>query len=302
MSSRFFAATPSWKRSQIYAGYLFLLPNFIGFVAFILVPVVFSLYLAFSSWDLLSGVGGIQWVGLSNFTRMASDPWFVSSLWNNLVYSTFTVVFSILIGLGMALLLNNKVFGKSVLRTMYFIPYIVSLVAISAIWMALLSRFGPVSQLVRALGVENPPVWLMDPTFALPAIITLGIWNQAGYCMLIYLAALQGVPKELYEAAEVDGGGAWVKFHHVTWPLISPATFLLVITQIISSFRVFAPVQILTQGGPGRSTTVLVYYIYRTAYQNFRMGYASAMAWVLFSMVFIITFIQWQGQKRWVNY
>lgn len=302
MNQRFFTATPSWKRNQIFAGYLFLLPNFLGFLAFILIPVVFSLYLAFSSWDLLSGVGGIRWVGLNNFVRMFSDPWFVSSLWNNIVYSTFTVVFSILIGLAMALLLNNKVFGTSALRTMYFVPYIVSLVAISAIWMALLSRFGPVSQFVRSLGVENPPVWLMDPVFALPAIIALGVWKQAGYCMLIYLAALQGVPKELYEAAEVDGGGSWVKFRNVTWPLISPATFLLVITQIISSFRVFAPVQILTQGGPGRSTTVLVYYIYRTAYQNYRMGYASAMAWVLFSMVFVISFIQWQGQKRWVNY
>lgn len=302
MNLRSLATTPSWKRSQIYAGYLFLLPNFLGFLAFILIPVGFSLYLAFSRWNLLSGVGGIRWVGLTNFINLASDPWFISSLWNNLVYSFFTVLFSIILGLAMALLLNNKVYGKSVLRTMYFIPYIVSLVAISAIWMALLSRFGPVSEFARFLGIENPPVWLMDPNFAMPAIISLGVWNHAGYCMLIYLAALQGVPKELYEAAEVDGGSAWIKFRHVTFPMISPATFLLVITQIISSFRVFAPVQILTQGGPGRSTTVLVYYIYRTAYQNYRMGYASAMAWVLFSLIFIVTVIQWQGQKRWVNY
>lgn len=302
MNLRSLATTPSWKRSQIYAGYLFLLPNFLGFLAFILIPVGFSLYLAFSRWNLLSGVGGIRWAGLTNFINLASDPWFTSSLWNNLVYSFFTVVFSILLGLAMALLLNNKVYGKSVLRTMYFIPYIVSLVATSAIWMALLSRFGPVSEFARFLGVENPPVWLMDPNFAMPAIIVLGVWNHAGYCMLIYLAALQGVPKELYEAAEVDGGSAWIKFRYVTFPLISPATFLLVITQIISSFRVFAPVQILTQGGPGRSTTVLVYYIFRTAYQNYRMGYASAMAWVLFSLIFIVTVIQWQGQKRWVNY
>ncbi len=290
------------QRNQWIAGYLFLLPNLLGFFAFVAVPVLFSLYLAFSRWNLLSGAAGIRFVGLDNFITMASDPWFISSLVNNLVYAFFTVAFSIIIGLFMALLLNNKVFWKGALRTMYFVPYVVSLVAISAIWMAILSRFGPVSQFARFLGIENPPVWLMDPSFAMPAIIALGVWNHAGYCMLIYLAALQGVPKELYEAAEVDGGNARVKFFHVTLPMISPATFLLVITQIIASFRVFAPVQILTQGGPGRSTTVLVYYIYRTAYQNYRMGYASAMAWVMFVLIFLITMIQWRGQKKWVNY
>ncbi len=289
-------------RKDTITGYLFLLPNLLGFLAFVALPVVFSLFLAFSHWDLLSGAAGIRWAGLDNFRSLVGDAWFLSSLANNLVYSFFTVAFSLIIGLLMALLLNRHVFAKSALRTMFFIPYVVSMVAISAIWMALLSRFGPVSELARTLGVENPPVWLMDPTFAMPAIITLGVWNHAGYCMLIYLAALQGVPRELYEAAEVDGGGVWAKFASVTVPMISPATFLLVITQMINSFKVFAPVQILTQGGPGRSTTVLVYYIYRTAYQNYRMGYASAMAWVLFAMIFIITLLQWQGQRRWVNY
>ncbi|TVR05725.1 MAG: sugar ABC transporter permease [Spirochaetaceae bacterium] len=289
-------------RKDTIAGYLFLLPNFLGFLGFVALPVVFSLFLAFSHWDLLSGAAGIRWAGLENFRLLVGDPWFLSSLINNLIYSFFTVAFSLIIGLLMALLLNRHVFAKSALRTMFFIPYVVSMVAISAIWMAILSRFGPVSELARTLGVENPPIWLMDPTFAMPAIISLGVWNHAGYCMLIYLAALQGVPRELYEAAEVDGGGAWAKFVSVTVPMISPATFLLVITQMINSFKVFAPVQILTQGGPGRSTTVLVYYIYRTAYQNYRMGYASAMAWVLFAMIFIITLLQWQGQRRWVNY
>ncbi len=289
------------RRKETLAGYLFLLPNFLGFVAFIAIPVVFSLYLAFSRWDLLSGAAGIRWNGIGNFIDMVDDPWFVDSLVNNIVYTFFAVVFSLAAGLVMALVLNRKIYGRGVLRTMYFVPYVVSMVAISAIWMALLSRYGPVSELVRRFGVD-PPVWLMDPLFAMPAIISLGVWKQAGYCMLIYLAALQGVPKELYEAADVDGGSAWAKFRHVTLPMISPATFLLVITQVISSFKVFAPVQILTQGGPGRSTTVLVYHIYRTAYQNYRMGYASAMAWVLFALIFIVTIIQWQGQKRWVNY
>lgn len=291
-----------WKKQEIIAGYAFLIPNFIGFILFIALPVLFSLYLAFSQWDLLSGASGIRWIGLENFKRMASDPWFISSLVNILVYAFFTVFFSIAFGLLVALLLNRKLFGRGILRTMYFIPYVVSIVAISAVWMAILSRFGPVSMTVRALGIENPPTWLMDHRTALPAIISLGVWNHIGYCMLIYLAALQGVPKELYEAAEVDGAGPWIKFKQVTFPMISPATFLLVITQIISSFKVFAPVQILTEGGPGRSTTVLVYYIYRTAYRNYNMGYASAMAWVLFMLVFMITLLQWKGQKSWVNY
>lgn len=289
------------RRKDALAGYLFLLPNFLGFVAFIAIPVLFSLYLAFSQWDLLSGASGIRWNGFGNFVDMVDDPWFLDSLFNNIVYTFFAVVFSLATGLVMALVLNKRIYGRGALRMMYFVPYVVSLVAISAIWMALLSRFGPVSELVRRFGVD-PPVWLMDPLFAMPAIISLGVWKQAGYCMLIYLAALQGVPKELYEAADVDGGSAWVKFRHVTLPMISPATFLLVITQVISSFKVFAPVQIMTRGGPGRSTTVLVYHIYRTAYQNYRMGYASAMAWVLFLLIFVVTIIQWQGQKRWVNY
>lgn len=289
------------RRKDALAGYLFLLPNFLGFVAFIAIPVLFSLYLAFSQWDLLSGASGIRWNGFGNFVDMVDDPWFLDSLVNNIVYTFFAVVFSLATGLVMALVLNKRIYGRGALRMMYFVPYVVSLVAISAIWMALLSRFGPVSELVRRFGVD-PPVWLMDPLFAMPAIISLGVWKQAGYCMLIYLAALQGVPKELYEAADVDGGSAWVKFRHVTLPMISPATFLLVITQVISSFKVFAPVQIMTRGGPGRSTTVLVYHIYRTAYQNYRMGYASAMAWVLFLLIFVVTIIQWQGQKRWVNY
>ena len=290
------------KGKDLGYGLFFLLPNLLGLLAFILIPVLFSLYLAFSEWNLLSGAAGIRWVGLRNFVEMSRDPWFASSLWNNIVYSVFTVGISMFLGLLAAILLNAKVFAKGLFRTMFFVPYVVSTVAISAIWMALLSRFGPVSEFVRSIGIENPPVWLMDARFAMPAIISLGVWNHVGYCMLIYLAALQGVPKELYEAVEVDGGGALSKFVHVTIPMISPATFLLVVTQIISSFKVFAPVQILTRGGPGRSTSVLVYHIYRTAYQNYRMGYASAMAWVLFAIIFIITVIQWKGQKRWVNY
>ena len=290
------------QKSDLIPGLLFLLPNLIGFVIFVAIPVVFSLVLAFSEWDLLSGAQGIEFVGLDNFAQMARDDWFVASFWNNIAFSFFTVALSMAVGLAMALLLNKGVYATTFMRTAYFVPYVVSTVAISAIWMAMLSRFGPLSQLVRLFGFEEAPVWLMDTRFALPAIISLSVWNHAGYCMLIYLAALQGVPKELYEACEVDGGTWWHKFRSVTLPMISPATFLLLVTQVIWSFKVFAPVQLLTQGGPGRSTTVLVYHIYRTAYQNYRMGYAASLAWVLFAIIFLVTIFQWQGQKKWVNY
>lgn len=284
-----------------FRGLLFIGPNLLGFIVMVLLPVLFSLYLAFSEWNLLSGLEGIKFLGLKNFRDMITDEWFINSFKNTFIYTFTMVPLTLIVSLAIALVLNDKVFAKGFIRTMYFVPYIVNVVAVCSVWMALFSSFGPVNNFLSLLGFKDLPTWLMDGRTALPVIIFIGIWNNSGYCMVINLAALQGVPKELYEACEVDGGNGWSKLKNVTLPMITPTTFLLFVTQIISSFNVFAQIQIITKGGPGSSTSVMVYYIYKTAYQFYNMGYASAMAWVLVIIIFVITLFQWQGQKKWVN-
>jgi multiple sugar transport system permease protein len=284
-------------------GYLFLLPSLLGFIAFIAAPVVISLVLSFTQWDLVSGFQGIKFIGLENYLRMADDEWFVSSFRNNLFYTGLLVPVALGLGLYFATVLNDKIWMKQLLRTVFFTPYISNIVAVSVVWMALFHPGrGPINYFLRLIGIANPPLWLASDQWALPAITIIGIWINIGYNMVIYLAALQGVPRELYEACEIDGATGFHKFWRITFPLLSPTTFFLLITGIINSFKVFGPVNIITQGGPGTATTVLVYYMYTAAFRFYQMGYAAALAWVLFVMIFIITIIQWKGQKKWVNY
>lgn len=291
----------SKKMRENLRGYLFIGPNLIGYVIFVLLPVLFSLYLTFTEWNLLSGLEGIRFIGLDNYIRMWCDEWFISSIINNVIFSLQIPVVMAL-SLLVAIALNKNVYGKSTLRTMFFMPFITNVVAVSAVWMAMLSKYGPINSLLNLLGFRDLPIWLMNPKFAMPAIMAMCIWAGIGYNMVIYLAALQGIPKELYEATDIDGANPWDKFIHVTLPMISPTTFFILITSIIWSFKVFGQINIMTHGGPGTSTSVIVFYIYKTAYQFYEMGYASAMSWILFVIIFIVTFIQWQGQKKWVNY
>ncbi|TCL72360.1 carbohydrate ABC transporter membrane protein 1 (CUT1 family) [Hydrogenispora ethanolica] len=284
-------------------GYLFLLPSLTGFIAFIGMPVVMSLLLSFTQWDLVSGFQGIKFIGLDNFKQMATDEWFISSLRNNLFYTGMLVPVALGLGLYFASILNDKVWMKQILRTVFFMPYVSNIVAVSVVWMALFHPTrGPINYLLHLLGMANPPLWLASDKWALTAITIIEIWINIGYNMVIYLAALQGVPKELYEASEIDGATGFKRFWQITFPLLSPTTFFLLITGIINSFKVFGQVNIITQGGPGTATTVLVYYMYTAAFRFYKMGYAAALAWVLFIMIFAITIIQWRGQKKWVNY
>ena len=283
-------------------GYSFLLPNLIGCALFTFIPVLFSLFISFTDWDYTKGFGSWNFVGFQNFIDMWSDEWFVDALTNTLVYTIAVVPITIFLALILSVLIDKYCFAKLPIRLAMLMPYISNVVAVAIVWVMMYSSFGPVTQLVKALGVENPPQWLADYKWAMPAIILMTIWSNVGYSALIYTSSIQALPQDVYEAADMDGANEIVKFFKLTIPFLSPTTFFLVITNIITSFQVFAPIQIMTRGGPGTSTYVLVYYIYRSAFGYYKMGYASAMAWILFILIFIVTMIQWRGQKRWVSY
>jgi len=234
---------------------------------------------------------------------MWGDRWFTDSMKNNLVYALITVPATMIISLLTAIGLNRGVFFKSGIRLMIFMPYISSIVAISIVWGVLYNPSqGPINAFLYSIGISDPPRWLASTDWALPAIIIMSIWAAIGYNMVIYLAGLQSIPRTLYEAAKIDGAGAFRSFQHITVPMLSPTTFFVLVTNIIYSFQVFAAIFIMTQGGPGTSTSVVTYYIYQVGFSFYDMGYASAMAWILFLIIFLITVIQWRGQKKWVNY
>jgi multiple sugar transport system permease protein len=297
------ATNPSKRRRQLsknLVAYSFILPNLLGFAIFTLVPIVFSMGLAFTSWD---GANNITWVGLENFRGLQEDKTFKIALYNTLWYVITTVPLTMVCSLGLAALLNQPIRGRNIFRTIYFFPYVASLVAVAVVWnMLFFPSAGPVNELLRSLGVQNPPRWSASVDWAMPTVVMASVWRGAGYYMLIYLAALQGIPAILYEAAEIDGAGAWQKFRYVTVPMLTPATFFISIMLTISCFKVFDLILVMTNGGPGRATNVLVFYTYNTAFRQFKFGYSSAIAMVLFALVMGITIIQFLMEKRWVEY
>jgi multiple sugar transport system permease protein len=285
---------------QNLVAYSFILPNLLGFALFTLVPVVFSLGLALMNWD---GANVVTWAGLDNFKKLFSDTTFRISLFNTFYYVIGTVPPTMAAALGLALLLNQRLRGRNFFRTTFFFPYVASLVAVAVVWNMLFHpAMGPVNQFLVSLGVENPPRWSASVDWAMPTVIMASIWRGVGYYMVIYLAALQGIPSYLYEAAEIDGANAWQKFRYVTLPMLTPATFFVSIMLTIASFKVFDLIMVMTRGGPGRATNVLVIHTYNMAFREFRFGYSSAIALVLFVIVLIITIVQFRMEKRWVSY
>jgi multiple sugar transport system permease protein len=279
-------------------GYLFILPQFLGVIVFSVIPIVFSLYLSFTEWDFLSGFSNIKWIGMKNFIDIWKDVAFTDSLKNTLVFSVATIVFELGLGVVVAVLIDKYVYASNYFKVVFFIPYISSLVAVSVVFKAILQpSFGPVNQFLMAIGITNPPKWFGDYRWSLTAVIMLTVWRDLGYYVIVFLAAVKGVSKELYEAAALDGGNGLQQFWYITLPLVKPTTFFLMVTGIIGSFKAFDQIAVTTQGGPGTSSSVLVYYIYNSAFRFYKMGYASAMAWVLFVLIFIITLIQWKYQK-----
>ena len=277
---------------------LFILPSFAGFFVFVLFPVIASFALSFTKWNLLSGLGGIEFIGLRNFVRLLRDNTFLTSLRNNIVFTFTTVPITMALGLVISVLINEWAYFKKTLKVAIFIPYISSIVAVSVVWMVILHPTnGPVNQLLMSMGVENPPRWFVSIDWALPSIIVMTTWQNIGYNVLIYIAALNAINPSLYEAGRIDGANPVQEFFKITIPMVSPTSFFLLITNIIGSFRVFDQISVITDGGPGDATNVLAYYMYQTAFEQYRMGYASSVAWVLFVVIFTITMLQKRMQK-----
>lgn len=277
--------------------YSFIAPNFVGFAVFTLGPILFAFALAFMNWD---GSNEMTFAGLRNFWRLFSDDVFQTALWNTLVYTVVTVPLTLVCSLLLAVLLNQKVFGRNFFRTVMFFPYVASLVAVAVVWNMIFNpAMGPFNMLLVAfgLGPAHLPGWSADKNWAMVTVILFSVWKNMGYYMVIYLAGLQGVNPELYEAAGIDGANAWDKFRHVTIPQLSATTFFVSIMLTIQCFKVFDQIYMLTQGGPGTSTLVLVYHIYNEAFISWDLGYASMVALVLFLLVLIVTIIQFRGQK-----
>ncbi|WP_413378194.1 carbohydrate ABC transporter permease [Alkalihalobacillus sp. 1P02AB] len=290
---------PFWtvSRKESLSGYLFIAPEFIGIALFGIFPLLFSMYLSFTRWNLVGGVEAIEFVGLDNFRFMFQDEVFFQALKNNFMYSLFYVPFSIGIALLIAVLISS-VYFKGFFRAAFFIPYISTTVAIAMVFSVLFHpSLGVVNNILSTLGVENPPGWLGSTNTAMWAVIIIGVWQVIGYNVVIYIAGLTNVSRDLYESAQIDGANPIQQFFHITIPMLGPTTIFLVITSIVGSFKVFDIVAFLTGGGPNNATNVLVYYIYEEGFQNFRMGYASALSWVLFFIIAIITVITARLQK-----
>ena len=264
------------------------------------IPIVMGLGISFSDY----GVFGMpKFVGISNYVKMFQDEYFRVSFVNNILYTLVTVPGTIVAALLLALAVNTGIKGSGFFKTMFFFPTITSMVAVGIVWGIIFNPYtGPLNQILEAIGIQNPPMWLASSKTALLSIMIVAIWKQAGYYMVILLAGLQSIPQQLYEAAQIDGAGAIKRFFNVTLPMLSPTMFMVLILNIISSFQVFDLINIMTEGGPGRSTNVLVYRIYQEGFQQLKFGYASAMAYFLFLIVLIVTLIQFRGQKKWVTY
>lgn len=283
-------------------GFLFILPGFIGFAVFILIPVIMSLGISFTEWNFLKGWGEITFHGLENYIRLFKDDWFFASLRNNILFTAVTIPTLLVLGLVTAEIINRHCYGGNMVRVFMFIPYIASVVAICTVWQVMLQpSYGPVNQFLMSVGIENPPKWLVDEKWAIWAIIIISIWTQLGYYVAVFMAGLKNISQDLYEAAQIDGATSFRQFYHITIPMVRPTTFFLAIMGIIGSFKVFDLISVLTQGGPGNSTSVMAYYIYKTAFQEFKMGYACALAWMLFIIIFIVTLMQWKYQSNFTN-
>lgn len=275
---------------------LFLLPNAVGFLVFTFVPVIWALVLSFTNYD---GNKKCDFVALQNFMRLFRDTDFVIALKNTLIYTFGTVPFIIVLSLLLSVVLNNGIKGAAFFRAAFFFPHIASIVAIAVVWQFLYNpSSGPINSFLRAIGIVNPPAWLSNKDTALLAVMIMIIWKGIGYYMIIYLAGLRGIPKELYEAAKVDGANAWDTLLHITVPQLRPVTFYATIMCIINSFQVFTPIYVMTKGGPGRATSVLVFQIYQDAFIDFKLGYASAEAMILFACILIVTLIQFSYNKK----
>jgi len=287
--------SPAADRSKYLALAVLLLPSLAGMAVFLMAPVLSSLVLSFSEWDL---IGGIHWVGFDNYVTALADPAVLGALRNTLTFILGYLPSVVLIALGLALLLNHRIRGRVVFRAIYFVPVVTSWVAVSLIWKWLLNpQYGLINFALGAIGIKGPG-WLFDPAWAMTGVVLTSVWKDIGFVTVIYLAGLQDIPEPLYEAAALDGATPWQRFWSITFPMLAPTTFFVTTISLISSFQVFDQVWIMTQGGPAGATSVMVEQIYKNAFSYYKMGYASAISWVLFALIFAVTIAQNLLQKR----
>ncbi|MEJ2044928.1 MAG: sugar ABC transporter permease [Reinekea sp.] len=293
---------PGWRSNRKLKNNLvafsFIAPNFLGFIVFTMGPVLFTFVLAFLHWD---GSNPIEFAGMDNFLRLFEDRTFKIAFWNTLTYALFSVPLTMITALGLALLLNQKMAGRNIFRAAMFFPYVASLVAMAVVWNMLFNPdMGPANMLLYNLGVdpENLPGWAADKDWAMATVIMFGVWKHMGYYMVIYLAGLQSINSDLYEAAAIDGANSWHKFWEITLPQLRPTTFFVTVMVTIESFKVFDQIMLLTEGGPGSSTLVLVYHLYNETFIAWDLGYSAMIALVLFLIVISITVIQFRCANR----
>lgn len=276
---------------QSFAGYLFVMPALVGTLIFIIIPIFCSFGLSFTKWDLLNP---IEFAGLDNYKAVFTEPVLIKILINTFVYAITTTVFGVIIPLILAYILNCKIRGAEFFKTAYFLPFVTPMIVIGIIWEWIFDpNIGILNQVLH-LHIN----WLYDTNFAMPALIIVSVWKLIGYNMVIFLSGLSTMNNELLEASRIDGANAIQTFRHVMIPLLSPTIFFVVIITAISSFQVFDLIYVMTQGGPLDSTNVLVYSIYKNAFEYFNIGKASALAYVLFGIILILTLFQWKIRKK----
>jgi len=276
-----------------------------GFFFFLLGPMIFSLVLCFLRWNGITSLGTAEWVGAAHFADLAQDELFYIALYNTAYYACLSVPMGIVLSLLLAMMLNQQLQGISLFRTVFYLPNVVAGVATIMMWRWIFNPdFGALNFVLEHVGVEHPPTWLQSEVWAKPAFIIMSLWRVGG-SMLIYLAGLQNIPQHLYEVAAIDGASRIRRFFNVTIPMLTPTIFFNLIMSIIGSFQIFSAAYLMRQnadGGPNNATLFYVLYLYRKAFQHFEMGYASAMAWILFGIILCLTLIVIKSSRLWVFY
>lgn len=294
-------------KNGLFTALPFLIPSLIGFAIFYFAPMVISVFISLTDWnglDRLFAEGFVKehLIGFGNYLDILKSPEFWKVLRNTFTYIILYIPLMLVVSISVAALLGQKRRGVGAFRVIYYIPVLTSWVAASLIWKSILApQYGAVNNILAIFGI-NGPGWLLDEKWAMPAIVLVSVWKDMGFFGLILLAGIVGINRSYYEAAQIDGAGAWERFTKITLPLLTPSIFYVLIVGLINSFQLFPQIMIMTDGGPNGATQVMVERIYKYGFRYFKMGYASALSWILFVIILIFTAIQMRGQKRWVNY
>jgi len=286
------------RRREAIMGYIFLTPWLIGFLVFLVGPMLTSIYLSMTNYKMISSP---VWIGLANYERMIADPLVIHSLTVTIKYTAFAVPLGMIAAMAIAVLLNQKIHASGIFRTVFYLPSVISGVAVALVFVWIFNyRFGLLNYFLSLVGIDGPN-WLGSPRYALWAFVLMSLWGIGGN-VVIYLAGLQGVPVSLIEAAIIDGASPWTRFWKITLPLLTPVVLFTMVMGVIASFQTFTQAYIMTGGGPANATLFFLLYLYKNAFNWFEMGYASALAWLLFTIIMIVTIIMWMSSARWVYY